>query len=101
MGWRSANFHIGSDTLFGCLHDLTDECREVMDGEGIEFPADAFVFFAHQGYDYLYFRASEGDVTHSYTVFSSEMPTPVGILSVSLIIFALSLVPPVRVWLCQ
>ena len=60
MGWSAGEMLCGSDIRFGCLHLLTEEGREEMAGRGVTLAPDAFVFFAHQGYDYMYFLASCG-----------------------------------------
>ena len=60
MGKSAGEMLCGSDIRFGCLHLLTGEGREEMAGRGVTLPPDAFVFFAHQGYDYMYFFTSDG-----------------------------------------
>ena len=61
MGHETGHLLEGSDILFGCLHLLTSEGRQAMTPESMPLPDDAFVFFAHQGYGYMWFRTSEGD----------------------------------------
>ncbi len=60
MGRSPANILAGSDIRFGCLHLLTGEAREELNLNGVLLPADAFAFFAHQGYDYMYFLTADG-----------------------------------------
>lgn len=60
MGWSAGEMLKGSDIRFGCLHLLTAEGREEMAANGVRLPADVFVFFAHQGYDYMYFQVCGG-----------------------------------------
>lgn len=48
-----------SDIRFGCLHLLTGEMRDEASGAGVAIDDDAVAIFAHQGYDYVYFRTSE------------------------------------------
>jgi hypothetical protein len=59
MGREPGGVARGSDIRFGCLHLLTEEMRAEAAGAGIDVDADAVAIFAHQGYDYVYFRASE------------------------------------------
>ena len=61
MGWSAGEMLQGSDVRFGCLHLLTGEGREELGLSGVDLPQDAFVFFAHQGYDYMYFLVSDDD----------------------------------------
>ena len=60
-GWSAGGMLRGSDVRFGCLHELTGETLDLARGMNLQLPDDIFVFFAHQGYDYMYFLLSEGD----------------------------------------
>jgi len=59
MGWSAGGMIKGSDVRYGCLHLLTGEVREETQPRNIHLPADAFAFYAHQGYDYMYFLQSD------------------------------------------
>jgi len=59
MGWEPGDAARGSDIRFGCLHLLTREMFDCARGAGATLPGDAIAVYAHQGYDYLFFRSSE------------------------------------------
>ena len=61
MGKSAGEFLKGSDIRFGCLHELTGEAHDEARHRKFQLPEDIFAFYAHQGYDYMYFRLSPGD----------------------------------------
>lgn len=61
VGRHSGDFLRGSDFLIERLTSLQTEARALLrEDPAPAFPDDAFVFCAHQGYQFLFFRLSEG-----------------------------------------
>ena len=61
MGKSAGEMLQGSDIRFGCLHELTGEAYDEARERNFQLPDDIFAFYAHQGYDYMYFRLAHGD----------------------------------------
>ncbi len=59
MGKSAGGFLRGSDVRFGCLHELTGEAYDEARKRNFQLPEDIFAFYAHQGYDYMYFRLTD------------------------------------------
>lgn len=76
MGKSAGEMLRGSDVRFGCLHLLTAEGRQAMAADGVALPDDAFAFFAHQGYDYMYFQVSDGLDDPPVYRFHTDWETP-------------------------
>ncbi len=63
MGHSADHFFLGSDFTYNELEQLQDWAKELL-GESDEypnFPADAFVFIMHQGYQFFFFYLNESD----------------------------------------
>lgn len=63
VGNGAGAFLEGEDVFISEIGNLKEEAVSLLDGNGDAFtlPADAFVFLMHQGYEFDYFIASEGD----------------------------------------
>ncbi|MEM6731365.1 MAG: SMI1/KNR4 family protein [Myxococcota bacterium] len=61
MGWEPGHAMRGSDIRFGCLAEINLELGEFARESGLDIPSDAIAIMAHQGYEYWFVRASEGD----------------------------------------
>jgi hypothetical protein len=63
MGQRAGRFFVGTDMFYSMLRGLTAAGHELVaeDKSGIALPADAIVFSMHQGYQFLFIRADEGE----------------------------------------
>ncbi len=63
MGKDADLFLMGSDFMYPQLLNLQEVAREILieDAFPQSLPEDAFVFFMHQGYQFGFFRTSEGD----------------------------------------
>ena len=60
-GLDPGDFLVGSDLRFEQLDDLQSGARYILeDDKGPALPDDAFVFCSHQGYQFLFFRLSQG-----------------------------------------
>lgn len=68
MGHGAGQFLRGSDSFFKHLPDLQEWAVELLQENNFpEFlPKDAFVFLMHQGYQFSFFRLSEGDDPPTY-----------------------------------
>lgn len=64
----------GTDIFFGSLKRLTEEANELLEEnqESFKLPEDAFVFSMHQGYEFNYFRFSEGENPPVYQYIEGE-----------------------------
>lgn len=61
VGANPGEFLRGSDLAFEQLDELQTGARLLLeDDDGPSLPEDAFVFCSHQGYQFLFFRLSEG-----------------------------------------
>jgi SMI1/KNR4 family protein SUKH-1 len=74
MGHGAGMFFQGSDVFLPALLDLREAASELLEesGAAVSLPADAFVFLMHQGYEFLYFRVSEGDDPPVYFYLEGE-----------------------------
>ena len=63
MGKHADTFLRGSDWLYPELVSLQEVAPKILvrDHFPLALPEDAFVFFMHQGYQFQFFRTSEGD----------------------------------------
>ncbi len=63
MGHNDGGFLQGSERLYYDLTTIQEGAVDLLEENGFPepFPPDAFVFFMHQGYQFAYFRLSEGD----------------------------------------
>lgn len=63
VGSGAGRFFEGTDIFLSSLHGLTEAANALLaeNGEAVGLPDDAFVFSMHQGYEFTYFRMSEGD----------------------------------------
>ncbi|ADB17234.1 hypothetical protein Psta_2565 [Pirellula staleyi DSM 6068] len=62
MGRDMGDFYRGTDITYRWLPGMTQAARELVqeDEADIELPADAIAFMMHQGYQFMFIRASEG-----------------------------------------
>lgn len=62
IGHQAGAFLRGTDVFYDQIAALTDEARVLLAENGLQdaLPEDAFVFYMHQGYEFGYFRISEG-----------------------------------------
>jgi hypothetical protein len=61
MGWEPGQAAIGEDVRFGCIGEINLEMREFDAETKIGIPDDAIAILAHQGYEYHFIRAAEGE----------------------------------------
>jgi hypothetical protein len=63
MGHRAGSFYQGTDFFYESLFDLRESAEELLreDESRFQLPDDAFVFFMHQGYQFMYFRTANRD----------------------------------------
>jgi hypothetical protein len=68
MGKGAGQFLRGSDCFYDQLLDLQQAAGELLAENHFlgKIPDDAFVFFMHQGYQFSFFRLSEGDNPPTY-----------------------------------
>jgi len=73
-GHRAGLLFQGTDIFFGSLRGLTQEANELLEEnqESFTLPEDTFVFSMHQGYEFNYFRFSEGDNPPVYQYIEGE-----------------------------
>jgi len=62
MGHNAGIFRRGTDYLYKDLFNLTGDTKEILMDGPFKLPDDAFVFSSHQGYIFVYFRLSDGEV---------------------------------------
>lgn len=69
MGHGAGQFLRGSDCFFKHLPDLQEWAVELLQENNVlePLPEDAFVFLMHQGYQFSFFRLSEGDNPPTYS----------------------------------
>ncbi len=60
-GARIGKLRPGSSHQFAALELINRAGRETFELEGAPLPADGFILFSHQGYDYLFLRTGSGD----------------------------------------
>lgn len=63
MGHGAGTFMLGSSFFYNDLIDNQKYAQELLEEDHfpIPLPPDAFVFFMHQGYQFSFFRESDGD----------------------------------------
>ena len=63
VGRRAGLFYEGSDMFYPRVLELREAACELLQEAHNNFvlPIDAFVFFMHQGYQFMYFRVVAGD----------------------------------------
>lgn len=68
FGEGAGGFMQGTDIFYSSLKGLKEEAIELLEEneEGFGLPDDAFVFSMHQGYEFLYFKLSDGDDPEVY-----------------------------------
>lgn len=69
LGHGAGQFLRGSDCFFKHLLDLQEWAVELLQENNFPepLPEDAFVFLMHQGYQFSFFRLSEGDDPPTYS----------------------------------
>jgi SMI1-KNR4 cell-wall len=69
MGHGAGKFLQGSDCFFQHLLSLQEWAVELLKENNFpkKLPDDAFVFYMHQGYQFSFFRLSEGDDPPTYS----------------------------------
>ena len=69
MGHSAGKFLRGSDCFFRDLPSLKSWAIALLEENNFpaSLPEDAFVFFMHQGYQFSFFRVSEGDDPPTYS----------------------------------
>ncbi|WP_042473909.1 SMI1/KNR4 family protein [Bacillus ndiopicus] len=74
IGHRAGLLFQGTDIFFRSIKGLTEEAIELLEEnqESFNLPEDAFVFSMHQGYEFNYFRFSEGDNPPVYQYIEGE-----------------------------
>jgi hypothetical protein len=63
IGKEAGRFMQGTDIFYPGIKGLKNEAIALLEEneEEFELPEDSFVFSMHQGYEFLYFKLSEGD----------------------------------------
>jgi hypothetical protein len=63
MGRGAGDFYVGTDLFYPSLLGITEGARELVaeDRPGLVLPDDAIVFMMHQGYQFMFIRADEGE----------------------------------------
>ena len=63
MGLGAGDFYVGTDLFYPSLLGVTKAAHELVaeDEADIVLPEDAIVFMMHQGYQFMFVRADEGD----------------------------------------
>lgn len=63
LGRGAGRFYVGTDIFYPSVLGLTDAARNLVgeDEAGLRLPEDAIVFIMHQGYQFMFIRATEGD----------------------------------------
>jgi hypothetical protein len=69
MGHGAGKFLRGSDCLYQHLPQIQEWAKQLLVENDFPqtLPEDAFVFFMHQGYQFSFFRLSEGDNPPTYS----------------------------------
>lgn len=73
-GQGAGRFLRGTDCLYPRILETTAEGAELLveSKEKFSLPTDAFVLSMHQGYQFMFFRASEGDDPPVYYYFEGD-----------------------------
>lgn len=63
MGRNAGNFYVGTNFFYPGILGLTKAARELLaeDEANLTLPDDAIVFSMHQGYQFLFLRANDGN----------------------------------------
>ena len=63
MGRGAGVFYVGTDLFYPRLLGITEAARELVaeDEASVVLPEDAIAFMMHQGYQFMFVRAGEGD----------------------------------------
>ena len=63
MGRGAGRFFVGTDLFFPGVIGNTEAAHELVaeDKSGLALPKDAIAFMMHQGYQFMFIRADEGD----------------------------------------
>lgn len=63
MGKYSGRLNVGTDCFYPDILDLGKYASDLLEenNTGLKLPSDAFVFSMHQGYQFNFFRLSDGD----------------------------------------
>lgn len=74
IGHRAGLLFQGTDIFLGSIKELTKEAKGLLEEnqESFNLPEDAFVFSMHQGYEFNYFRFSEGNNPPVYQYIEGE-----------------------------
>lgn len=74
MGKGAGQFLRGSDCFYPELLELQKAAIEILEENNFPqtLPQDAFVFFMHQGYQFSFFRLSEGENPPTYSYCEGE-----------------------------
>jgi hypothetical protein len=74
MGKEAGQFLRGSDCFYPQMRELQTAAVELLEENHFPqvLPKDAFVFFLHQGYQFSFFRLSEGDDPPTYSYCEGE-----------------------------
>ena len=74
MGKGAGDLLVGSEFLYKDLPGLQEVAHEMLAEDAFpqNLPEDAFVFFMHQGYQFNFFRTSEGDNPPVYRYFEGK-----------------------------
>lgn len=80
MGKGAGNFLAGDACYYDALSQLHEDALELLAENGVtqRLPDDAFVFSMHDGYQFLFFRASEGENPPAYWYGEGEPIAPDG-----------------------
>lgn len=73
-GQGAGRFMLGSDLFYPRILETTSWGADLLveSGESFSLPPDAFVFSMHQGYQFMFFRATEGDDPPVYYYFEGK-----------------------------
>ena len=74
MGKGAGQFLRGSDCFYPQMRELKTAAVELLEENHFPWalPKDAFVFFMHQGYQFSFFRLSEGENPPTYSYCEGE-----------------------------
>jgi hypothetical protein len=74
MGKGAGDLLVGSDVFYQQIGNLQESAKEMLSEDAFpqKLPADAFVFFMHQGYQFNFFCTSEGDDPPVYRYFEGK-----------------------------
>lgn len=83
MGHGSGGVLAGSECFYFDLPVIQKEAIELMQEDNFHgsLPDDAFVFFMHQGYQFAYFRLSEGENPPIYYYYESATGGDISIIA--------------------